>query len=425
MKPRVAIIGAGWAGVAAAVELAEHAHLTLFDAGRMPGGRARSVSLPRLTLDNGQHILIGAYHECLRLIAKVGEDPETLLLRLPLQWYQADGMQWRCPRLPAPLHIIMGLLFAKGISWYGKWQLAYSLATLKAANWQVSCELTVADWLSKKRHRLEIIALFWRPFVLAAMNTPLEIASMQTLAYVLRDSIGGTRADSELLLPRVDLSALFPLPACRWLATLGGTLRFGHRVRQLEWDKNCWRVDQEKDFDAVIMALAPYHLAALVDDSELLAVMNTFYYFPIYTVYLQFPVKVVLPYPMVGLQKGTAHWIFNREELTGESGLIAAVISASDSSVELNRERLIEEVLADLWRLYPDLPAPLWTRVIVEKRATFASTVGLNRPALRFGVNGLYLAGDWVAADYPATLEGAVRSGVAAARALLLDWARR
>lgn len=420
MKPRVAVIGAGWAGLAAAVELAPQVQLTVFEAGRTPGGRARRMQAGSQPLDNGQHILLGAYRACLRMMHRVGAEPERALLRLPLVWHQVDGLFMRCLRLPAPLHLLSGLLLARGLSWRNKWQLARALGSLSLAGWQVPGDPSVASWLAAHGQDETLQGGFWRPLVLSALNTPLEQASMRILAAVLRDSLGGTRADSDLLLPRRDLSALFPDPAWQWLARQGADLRAGHRVATLESRDGGFLLDGES-FDAVVVACAPYHAAALIRDEKLSSAVKTMQFWPIYTVYLCFDRSPGLPGPMVGLQNGTAHWLFDREQLCNEAGLVAAVISAPDLAQIPENDALVARVLSDLRRVVPGLPDPLWTRVLADKRATFAARAGISRPAMRLGVQSLYLAGDWVESDYPATLEGAVRSGLAAADALMRD----
>jgi squalene-associated FAD-dependent desaturase len=419
-RPRVAVVGAGWAGLAAAVELAGQCELTLFEAGREPGGRARRVALDDAVLDNGQHILIGAYRECLRLMRKVGVDPEQAFLRQPLTWLQADGLQMRCPSWPAPFHLAWGLLSAKGLSWPDKLALARALQSLKQSRWQVA-EQSVAAWLAGQKQPAELIVRFWRPLVLSGMNTPLETASMVTCARMLQDSLGGSRADSELLLPRYDLSELFPRPALDWLARQGAGCRLATRVRHIDWLPDGVVIDGER-FDAVVLALAPYHLAPLIDDEILQAAIKSFSFQPIYTVYLRFAEPPRLPAVMTGLAGGTAHWLFDRGALTGDAGWLAAVISAAGELEGLTQAEIAARVLADVQRVDPAVDAPLESRVIAEKRATFAATAGLRRPSPRLRVQYGYLAGDWLHPCYPATLEGAVQSGVNAACAVLQDW---
>ncbi|MBI3146410.1 MAG: FAD-dependent oxidoreductase [Pseudogulbenkiania sp.] len=424
-RPRVAVIGAGWAGLAAAVELADFADLTVFEAGREPGGRARRVRDAELALDNGQHILIGAYRECLRLMGKVGVDPDTVLLRQPMNWYRHDGLRLSCPPLPAPLHVAWGLLSARGLGWRDKWRLAQALDTLKRQGWRLVEDRPVADWLAAHGQGAALVDGFWQPLVLSALNTPLTEASMQLLANVLKDSLGAARADSDLLLPRRDLSALFPAPAWGWLAGQGATLHAGSRVRRVELGDSAALIDGER-FDAAIVAVAPQHAGNVLDDTALQQRLQVLRYRPICTVYLRFGQRVRLPRVMTGLAGGTADWLFDREALSGERGLVAAVISApADEIMDLPHEQLVARVLDDLRRLQPELAAPLWSRVLVEKRATFAAVAGLARPGVRIGVQCGYLAGDWVDSPYPATLEAAVQSGVNAVQVFKQDWMKQ
>jgi squalene-associated FAD-dependent desaturase len=420
MKPRIAVIGAGWAGLAAAVELCDRAQVTLFEAGRAPGGRARRIRAQGQALDNGQHLLLGAYGECLRLMRRVGVNPETALLRLPLSWVQFDGMRMRCPPLPAPWHLLCGLWRAQGLSAGNKWRLVRALTALRIAGWRVSGDPTVEDWMRRHGQGEDLLASFWRPLVLAAMNTPLEIASMRILAQVLRDSLGARQSASDLLLPRCDLSALFPEPACDWLRAQGVSLRFAQRVATLSPDAQGGVELDGEHFDAAIVACAPYHASRLLADAKLQDAVKELTFLPICTVYLCFERMPVLPACMTGLKQGTAQWLFDRETLCQETGLLAVVISAPDAALAQG-DALVAQVMDDLRRLEPRLPALLWSRVLRDPRATFAARAGISRPGMRIGVQSVLLAGDWVEGDYPATLEGAVRSGVAAARIIMQD----
>jgi squalene-associated FAD-dependent desaturase len=422
-RPKVAIIGAGWAGLAAAVELADQAELTLFEAGREPGGRARRIYGSDSQLDNGQHILIGAYRDCLRLMHKAGVDVDRAMLRLPLSWQRQDGISMQCPRWPAPLHVLAGLLAAKGLGWRDKWQLALALQRLKWRRWQLAEDITVARWLQAQRQSDWLVEQFWRPMVLSALNTPLELASMQVLATTLRDSLGGSRADSDLLLPRLDLSELFPEAALRWLRVRGAAWQPGSRVSGILPAADGVLVDGQL-FDAAIVAVAPYHAAGLLQEPVLQTQVKAFRYWPIYTAYLRYDADISMPLPMMGLQGGTLDWLFDRQALSGERGLLAAVISAPPQLVQsMEREALLQKVRADVEYMLPALNGlqPLASHLIVEKRATFGSVVGLTRPHCRSRVQSVYLAGDWLCPDYPATLEGAVRSGLTAARQLMQD----
>lgn len=422
MTPRVAVIGAGWAGLAAAITLAPAANLVLFEAGKVAGGRARRVMLDGMALDNGQHILIGAYRESLRLMRQVGVDPARALASAPLCWHQVDGVQLQCPALPAPWHMLAGLLGARGLGWRDKLALARVLTWLRVRRWRIGQDVAALDWLRQHGQGRTVLDGFWTPLILATLNTPPAQASMQLLANVLRDSLGAAQADaSRLLLPRTDLGALFAEPALQWLAGTGAQLRLGQRVRHIDWHAPRPRVDGDA-FDAVLIATAPYHAASLAADERLSVMLKAWQYQPITTLYLRFEGRVRLPQAMTGLQRGIGQWWFDREALTGEAGLVTVVISAAGEHDTLSRAELTARVLAELQQHVPDLPPLAASWQITEQRATFAANVGLARPAPRLGVKSGYLAGDWLCADYPATLEGAVRSGIASAQALMQDW---
>ena len=415
-----AVIGAGYAGMAAAVELsAAGRQVEVFEASRTLGGRARAAQIDGFEVDNGQHILIGAYTETLRLMRVVGADPEASLKRTPLRFEFPGEFLMSAPRLPAPLHTAFALLLAQGLDWGEKLAAIRLMQGLRANRYRIEPDITVTQWLDDNKTPSRQRRLLWEPLCIAALNTPAGRASAQVLANVLRDSLGGARAASDLLLPQVNLSALFPDPAAQFVAEHGGAVHRGHRVNSLRRESDGWRIDETGPYAHVILAVAPYHLAALVP--ELAPQVEHFAWEPIVTSYLRYPQAVRLPQPMLGVDAGLAQWLFDRGTLCGQHGLIAAVISARGRHLDLPTVELERGIHAEIARLVPGLPQPLAVQTITEKRATFACVPNLKRPASRSGMPGLWLAGDYVASDFPATLEAAVRSGVAAARAALVN----
>lgn len=414
----VAVVGAGWAGLAAAVELAAAGRrVELFEASRVPGGRARGLDIDGLRADNGQHILIGAYRETLRLMRRVGADPETLLRRTPLRFEFPGEFLMQAPRLPAPLHTAAALLFAQGLDWREKLAAIRLMHGLEGDGWRIEPDRTVDAWLDARQTPSRQRRLLWEPLCIAALNTPASRASAQVLANVLRDSLGAERAASDLLLPQADLGSLLPVPAVEFVERHGGAVRFGRRVARLAREGESWQVDGGGAYPHVVLAVAPYHLGALLP--ELAPRVAHFDWEPIVTCYLAYPPQVRLPGAMLGVDNGLAQWLFDRGRLCGQHGLVAAVISARGRHLDLPTDELERRIHGEIARLVPGLPEPLRARTITEKRATFACVPDLARPATASGQPGLWLAGDYVAGDYPATLEGALRSGVAAARAIL------
>ena len=424
---RVAIIGAGYAGMAAAVELAaKQIPLTLFEASRQLGGRARAVETHGMRLDNGQHILLGAYRETLRLMRLVGANPERTLLRLPLTLAYPGELHLAAARLPAPLHLLVALLGARGLDWPDKWAAIRFIQAMKRTAFKLAADsgiATVNELLDAHRQSRRLRDYLWQPLCIAALNTLPEAASAQVFMNVLRDSLAADRSASDLLLPRVDLTSLFPDRAAAFVETHGGEIRRGTAIRQLTLANNAFTLsDDSKEFSQyshVILAVAPQHLAALTQNlpqlDELRQTIAAVTYQPIVTCYLAYPPQVRLPQAMLGQAHGLLQWLFDRGRLTGQAGLLAAVISAQGPHLELSGEALAGRIHTEIAALVAGLPAPRWSQVITEKRATFACTANLRRPALSTALPGLLLAGDYVAGDYPGTLESAVRSGVAAA----------
>lgn len=425
---RVAVVGGGWAGCAAAVELAARgAAVTLYEASRTLGGRARVVRMQGKALDNGQHIMLGAYRETLRLMRHLGIAEKSALLRLPLQMCYPDGsgMHFIAARLPAPLHVGAALLRSRGLAREDKMALARFSTAARWMGWQLNQDCSVSELLARFEQTDRLVQLMWRPLCIAALNTPPERASARVFLHVLRDSLGARRAASDMLLPRVDLSALFPARAAAYLESRDGKVVLGAAVDALERDGETWRIQGEQH-DAVVIATPPSQATALLAPHAPPAPMPAFEWESITTVYLQYAAEVRLERPFLALvdQPEAGHWgqfVFDRGRLNaGDAGLLAVVISASGPALDLGNDSLPPQVAAQLAQALrrPELAAPLWTKVISEKRATFACTPGLLRPPNDTGIDGLALAGDYTASDYPATLESAVRSGVAAAALL-------
>jgi squalene-associated FAD-dependent desaturase len=413
--------------MAAAVELAEHGvAVTVFEAARILGGRARRVEVNGVALDNGLHIVVGAYRETLRLIAQVSGGIETGLLRQPLDLHVLGQFRLRASPLPAPLHLATGLLRAQGLSLGERLRAARFMTGLRATGFRLERDITVSALLARSGQGPTARRYLWDSLCTSALNTPPERASARVFLNVLRDSLDGSRADSEMLLPAVDLSALFPERAGRYVEQRGGRVLTGVPVTSIEVEGAGLVVhtsDGPGRFSHVVCALPSYRvpevLGGLPALQGALADIRRLAYEPIYSVYLQYPGQLSLPQPMFGLDGGLAQWIFDRGALCGQPGLVGVVISASGRHQELNQEQLAGKVHSELLAQFPQLGEPLWSQVIAEKRATFSCVVGVKRPAQRTPMPNVYLAGDYTDSDYPATLESAVRSGVACARMIL------
>lgn len=430
---KIGIIGAGWAGMAAAVQVTKNGHTALvFEASRTTGGRARALNatLPNgveATLDNGQHILIGAYADSLQLMAEVGVPEQNALLRLPMSLRFPDGQGIAFPRWPTPLDAFAGIVTAKG------WTLRDKTSLLRVATaWQFSrfaCapSLSVAALCAGLSPR--VMAELIEPLCVSALNTPAERASAQVFLRVMKDALFGVQGGSHLLLPTVDLSAMFPAAAAQWLHTRGGQVHLGHRVRSITPQGSQWGIDDHV-FDAVIVATHASSATSILENTakvgseelgrclkDWAGVAGRLQFEAIATVYAWAP-SARLSHPMLTLHQAQgggspapAQFVFDRGQLGGPAGLMAFVISASSGNRDTLQNQVIQQAQTQLGLTLQAVTT------VVEKRATFACTPGLLRPAMRVAPQ-LMACGDYVDGPYPATLEGAVRSGLAAANAL-------
>ena len=429
---KVAIVGAGWAGMAAAVEAAQAGHSAIvFEAARAVGGRARAMNdtLPDGTpvvLDNGQHILIGAYTETLKLMRTVGVDARQALLRTPLNLKFPNGDGLALPRWPSPLDALGGMLMARGWGWADKMSLLRASVGWQRQGFACAPTTSVAELCTALTPR--VVQTLIEPLCVSALNTPAPRASGQVFLTVLRDSLFSGQGSSNLLLPRIDLAQLFPAAAATWLQGRGGELRLGARVDRADWlpHANQWQINGET-FDAVVWATSSSFAAQALMESaqaapELIANLmrawatttQALQFEAIATVYAWSP-TATLHQPMLSLHSTAwepAQFVFDRGQLGGPAGLLAFVVSAS----EADRDTLQRQVLAQAQsQLALTLQA---VQTVVEKRATFACTPGLVRPPTTIAP-GLLACGDYVHGPYPATLEGAVRSGQSAVAALV------
>jgi squalene-associated FAD-dependent desaturase len=398
----VAIVGAGYAGMAAAVTLAERSvPVTVFESGPVPGGRARRVLSQGRELDNGQHIFVGAYTELFRLMRTVGVSSDALL-RVPLEIRYANGFALRS----APFGLAAGLLLARGVPFRERLGALRFMAALRKKNFRLASDITVKQLLQDHGQHGRMRHYLWEPLCVSALNTPLDQASANAFLAALRDALAGEGDSSDLLLPRVDLSRMFPEPAAEFIRSHGGELRCGTTIRELS--------SLRLRFEKIIVAVGPHQLKVLLPELPL-----DYSYQPIYTCYLQYPESTRLDFPMLGMVEGLVQWVFDRGALLGERGRLACVISAQGNHQQMTHEELAQTCDRELRRALPRLASPLWSQVIAEKRATITCAPGLKRPEVQTA--GVFLAGDYVDPEYPPTLEAAVRSGVRAANMILKE----
>jgi squalene-associated FAD-dependent desaturase len=437
---RIATLGAGWAGAAAAVTLARFGHdVTVFEAGPVAGGRARRVERDGLPLDNGQHLLLGAYEQTRNLLAVVhgGDGERGLLARMPLRVAPPDNataaFALQAKPWPAPLGLAAGLLSARGLAMPDRLAAAAWFARLRARGFRCPPGTTVAD-LCASGPRSAAEAL-WYPLCLAALNTPPERACAQVFANVLRAALAGRRDASDFLLPLTDLSTLFPDAALRFVEQAGGRVRLRTRAAIAELDADGVEIAhgaQRETFDAAVVAVGPHQLDEALGAHEAFGAYRraarALAYEPIATAWLGYAGRIALPAPIGRLDDAPGQWVLDRPDVLARSPdararlglaqLLAVVVSASGPHDAWPAADLATACDAQLRRLMPSLPPLAWQQAIVERRATYACVPHRPRAPAGLPHPRVALAGDWLDETFPATLEAAVRTGVAAAFAL-------
>jgi squalene-associated FAD-dependent desaturase len=426
---RVAVIGAGWAGLAAAVTLASAGRaVTVFEAAPQLGGRARRIELRERIVDNGQHILLGGYRQTLALLRQVhgARQERELLVRRRLHLEEPGVFRLHAPPLPAPWHALTAILTMRGITRPARLSTAAFARRLKRTAFRCSSSLTVAALVVDQPQ--EVVDKLWAPLCMSSLNTPPDRASAQVFLNLLRDAFTVHARDSDLLLPRVDLGALFPDAASRFIVEHGGEIRPGRSVGNVASVSDGVELTTNagsERFGAAVIAVGPHQAGALLAGlatkgaAAAAASIAAFTYQPIVTAFLRYPRPLGAVHPMLKLPGNPGQWLFDRGQLGGETGLAAVVISTDVEGARGDQASLAQAIDAQLRRLIADLPPPSWSQVIAEQRATYACMAALERPGPGLVAPRVYLAGDYIDAELPATLESATRSGVAAARKLL------
>lgn len=420
------IIGGGWSGLAAAVTLVEQGHpVHLIESAKQLGGRARNISWQDQSIDNGQHLMIGAYQHMLDMMALVGISAEQAFDRYPINITLYDTLfppltlsakNW----LPWPLSLAWSLIASAGFTGF------YQVAILQYHSKILlsGMDISVSDWLLLTKQSDRLIKQLWTPLCLATLNTPITEASAHCFATVLQESLGKGQSAADSLIPRIPLGDVFPNAAANYIQEHGGKISLQTRAKALHIQDNKVQgiscQNGHKIFaNNIIVATSPGHGAELL--SPYLTVNKPNEY-PISTVYLHYPSSIRLPLPMIGMTGTISQWVFDRSAQS--PGLIAVVISAPGEHEQLTKAELVSLVSKELHTMLPSLPEQANDSFVIrEKRATFSCTVNIEqeRPFCATSIDGLWLAGDFVANGYPATLEGAIRNGKHCAELLLTN----
>ena len=453
LRPSVLIIGGGFAGLAAAVDLAEAGRrVLLLERRSFLGGRAYSFTDKTTgdTVDNGQHLMMGCYHRTLRFLEKIGSLDKLKFQRDPQVDFLQEGADgsvtrasFKCPPLPAPLHLLGGLARLKTIGWGDRLRalgVGLAVRTLNG-NQDRLAEITVREWLDSLGQSERIQRRFWRPMALATLNEAPEIASADMFARVIELGFMRTKRDSAMVISRVGLSDLYTQQARSFIEDRGGEVRLNAEVARIEFEGDCaagvtLRSGERIEAGAVISAV-PYFALKRMLTAEFASAhfpyLDRFKSAPIVSINLWYDQQFT-DLEFAGLLDSPIEWVFNKNAInrSGSQGAeperagrqhLALVISGAHEAATRPKEELIALADAQIKRFFPAARGlrPFHAFVVREYDATISHTVGTAklRPSSRTRFDNFFLAGDWTATGLPATIEGAVQSGQECARMIL------
>jgi protoporphyrinogen oxidase len=415
----VVVIGGGFAGLSAATALVEAgARVLVLEARPALGGRAAAVrdATTGEKLDNGQHVLMGCYDATLAFLQRIGTLNRVRRqagLSLAITDDTGRRSTLRLPPLPAPLHLLAGVLAWEALSWAEKLSLlrvgaAVSRGRAPRATRADEESVTVRGWLEQHGQAPRLIQLFWEPLALAALNQPIDRAAAVTFVEVLSRLFGPAAERAALIVPAVPLDELYAEPARDWLLARGSEVR-GERIAAASVICAApWLVLPQ------VLEAAPASLDGVIDRARRTGSS------PIVTVNLWYD-RPVIDDMLIGLPGRAFQWVFDKARLFGrERSHLSLVASGAAELALLGNDEVIALATRDITAAIPAARAArlVHASAVRERHATFSLAPGQpDRPATRTAVPGLLLAGDWVDTGLPATIESAVVSGHWAAAA--------
>ncbi|MEZ5291422.1 MAG: hydroxysqualene dehydroxylase HpnE [Vicinamibacterales bacterium] len=434
-QPDAVVIGAGCAGLSAACALAAAGvRVAVVEARPVLGGRTFAIR-DRVSgdwVDNGQHVLFGAYHETLAYLARIGSRDRVRIqgmLAAPIVDLQGRGSELRCPDLPTPLQLVAGVMAWDALTWRERLSVAAMRAAVDPRRPPDPAE-TVRAWLTRHGQAPRLCELLWEPLALAALNQSIDVATATTFAEVVRRILGPGADDAAIAWPADSLSAVFVDPAVAYLRARGGEVAAGRPARVLVAGGRARGVAHGERIlsPAVIVSAVPWHaLAGLFDPvPDVLAPLTTAASVrqgeAIVTANLWFD-RDVLGTPMVGLPGRTFQWAFDKGRVTpGRASHLSLVSSGASAIASMTNDELVRLAHRELAGALPAAASARLVRgtIIRDRRATFSLAAGEPpRPPATTPLPGFLLAGDWIDTGLPATIESAVVSGHRAAAAAL------
>jgi squalene-associated FAD-dependent desaturase len=436
-RPSVAVIGGGLAGISAGCALA-HAgyHVELFERRPYLGGRASSYELPGTgeVVDNCQHVLLGCCTNLIDFYQRLGVEDQ-------IRWY--DEITFLLPNgptstlkpswLPAPMHTAASFLASSVLDVKDKLAISRALLALMPALPADDNE-DFQSWLMRHGQTKQAIDRFWAPVLISALNDDLDQVSVRYAALVFRDSFLKSAEAGRMGLPAVPLSELYGV-AASYIEVRGGRVHLRASVDSLQADEGgvCVRVGgDEVSTDFAILATPFNSIEKLLPDTPEMQPLREqaghFGSVPITGIHLWFD-REITPLEHAVLLERTIQWMFQKSKIlntrreSSETGsYLELVVSASKTLLDKSRNEIIELAMRELAEFFPSVREATLIKatVVKEVHATFSPAPGSDayRPSHTTPWERLFLAGDWTATGWPATMEGAVRSGYGAAEAL-------